>query len=41
VLNARFSCSACGALKPRLYQATMDEAKMFLAGDPLRRQIGR
>jgi hypothetical protein len=24
-----------------LYQATMDEAKMFLAGDPLRRQIGR
>jgi hypothetical protein len=41
VLHASFKCSACGADKPRLYQATMDEAKMFLAGDPLRRQIGR
>ena len=41
VLHASFKCSACGADKPRLYEATMDEAKMFLAGDPLRRQIGR
>jgi hypothetical protein len=41
VLHANFKCTACGAEKPRLYQATMDEAKMFLAGDPLRRQIGR
>jgi hypothetical protein len=40
VLHATFRCG-CGADKPRLYQATMDEAKMFLAGDPLRRQIGR
>jgi hypothetical protein len=39
VLHATFRCSACGA--GRLSQATMDEAKMFLAGDPLRRQIGR
>ena len=41
VLHATFKCSACGTDKPRLYQPTQDEAKMFLAGDPLRRQIGR
>ena len=41
LLHAKFTCSACGADKPRLYEATMDEAKMFLAGDPLTRQIGR
>ena len=43
VLHANFKCSACGADKPRLYQATQEEAKMFLAGDPLsaNRQIGR
>ena len=40
-LHAAFKCSACGADKPRLYEVTQDEAKMFLAGDPLRRQIGR
>ena len=41
VLHASFKCSKCDADKPRLYQATQDEAKMFLAGDPLRREIGR
>jgi hypothetical protein len=41
VLHANFKCSACGADQPRLYEATPDEARMFLAGDPLRRQIGR
>jgi ubiquitin len=41
VLHANFKCSACGADQPRLYQATQDEARMFLAGDPLSRQIGR
>ena len=35
-LHAAFKCSACGADKPRLYEVTQDEAKMFLAGDPLR-----
>jgi hypothetical protein len=40
VLHATFR-GRCGADKPRLYQATKDEAAMFLAGDPLRRQIGR
>jgi hypothetical protein len=34
VLHAPFKCSACGADHPRLYEATQDEAKMFLAGDP-------
>jgi hypothetical protein len=41
VLHATFKCSACGAGEPRLFEATTDEAKMFLAGDRLRRQIGR
>ena len=43
VLHAKFTCSACGADQPRLYEATPDEAKMFLAGDPLpaNQQIGR
>ena len=40
VLHATFKCSKCGADKPRLYQATKDEAAMFLAGDRLGRQIG-
>jgi hypothetical protein len=39
VLHATFKCLACGADKP--YEATQDEAKMFWAGDPLQRQIGR
>jgi hypothetical protein len=41
LLHAAFKCSACGADKPHLYEATPDEARMFLAGDPLRRLIGR
>ena len=43
VLHAAFKCSACGADKPRRWQATMAEAEMFLAGDPLpaNKQIGR
>jgi hypothetical protein len=41
VVHANFRCSACSADKPRLYEATQDEAALFLAGDPLRRQIGR
>ena len=40
VLHANFKCAACGADQPRLYEATKDEAAMFLAGDRLRRQIG-
>ena len=40
VLHATFRCR-CGADHPRLYQATNEEAAMFLAGDPLRRRIGR
>jgi hypothetical protein len=41
VVHASFKCSACGADKPGLYETPKDEARMFLAGDPLRRQIGR
>jgi hypothetical protein len=41
VLHATFRCAKCGGTDVRLYQATMAEAEMFLAGDPLRRQIGR
>jgi len=41
VLHATFKCSRCGSTDVRLYQATKDEATMFLAGDPLRRRIGR
>jgi len=41
VLHANFKCSACDADQPRRYEATQDEARMFLAGDPLRRQIRR
>ena len=41
VLHATFKCSKCASTDVRLYQATKDEAAMFLAGDPLRRRIGR
>jgi hypothetical protein len=41
VLHVTFRCERCGSDQPRLYQATDDEATMFLAGDRLRRQIGR
>ena len=43
VVHANFKCTACGADKPRLYQATTTESEMFLAGDPLpsNKQIGR
>ena len=40
VLHATFKCSRCESTDVRLYQATKDEATMFLAGDRLRRQIG-
>jgi hypothetical protein len=40
VLHATFRCR-CGATDVRLYQATIEESVMFIAGDPLRRQIGR
>ena len=41
VLHAKFKCSKCGSTEVRLYQADQHEAEMFLAGDPLRRRIGR
>ena len=41
VLHATFRCAKYGSTDVRLYQATEAEAIMFLAGDPLRRQIGR
>jgi hypothetical protein len=34
VLHANFKCSACGADQPRLYEATMDEAKDVPRGRP-------
>ncbi len=43
VLHVSFKCTRCGADHPRLWRATLEQAKMFLAGDrvPAEQQIGR